>query len=781
MFATSRSILGMNARNRLYISRYNSRSDKRLADNKIFTKQFLESRGLAVARLFHVIKNHNQLTHEFLQSLPENFVIKPNSGLAGEGILVLKKERRGWSTPRGKRYKTDDIYQHCAAILEGKYAISGVHDMALIEETLFPHEDFRSLSTSGLPDVRIIVFRQIPVMAMLRIPTMESEGKANMELGAIAMGIDMGTGKTTGAAQYKHFLTKLPNGEPTTDFQVPFWEEILLASSRIQQATRIGFLGVDIAICSNGIRVLEVNARPGLKIQIANQAPLRARLEKVADLRTNSVQEAVEISKTLFSERRPRLNAPIRPIIGLYELVTIHAADGSVQKLRAKIDPAAEKNTVARKLKASTILDFRLNGKRLRVPVETGTVPTGVDMVLGGKFLGDFLIDPTHNVAPQALEHVVTSTDQKMIQRLDQKLVQIDRAIRVLGALSPQNIQEQKELFFRYPDRSPRFYYRPLPEDLDNWQREIQGLPTVDHPLYGPLYQPKKEELLHKIELIKSRGSSEFTAAAERLYTKASPTLQAQAKAFIKKKSLLSQPDTSPEIDARRVEGIIQKFLKQYQLSHWQIDIIEQSVADIQVLKKGKILLRSGAVFQEHRLRALLAHEIGTHVFRAENGRRQPLHILEQGTAGYLKTEEGIAIYQQNRLGLSLGDKYYRPAYLVLVIAMAKKVGFVELFQWVSRTFPSLSPDHCWILCLRAKRGLTETENPGAFSKDLLYFSGYQEVNHFCENGGLLSDLYWGKLSIADYDSWFLNWREQLKPPVYLLDADHDFVVGKED
>jgi len=85
----SAAILGMNARNLLYISRYNSAASKKFADDKIFTKQFLESRGVGVAKLYQIVKNQRQLTHEFFAGLPESFVIKPNRGFAGGGILVI--------------------------------------------------------------------------------------------------------------------------------------------------------------------------------------------------------------------------------------------------------------------------------------------------------------------------------------------------------------------------------------------------------------------------------------------------------------------------------------------------------------------------------------------------------------------------------------------------------------------------------------------------------------------------------------------------------------------
>jgi hypothetical protein len=180
-FQRSNQILGMNARNLEYVSRHNSSSNKKFADDKIFTKNFLSSRGIGVAKLFYVIKSHTQLTPEFLNALPDSFVLKPNRGFGGGGIHVFMEKKSGkWSTPSGEKFDTDDIYRHCIEILEGKYSISGMRDSVIFEEVLVPHPAFRTLTEVGLPDVRVIVFNRVPVLAMLRVPTEKSDGKANM-------------------------------------------------------------------------------------------------------------------------------------------------------------------------------------------------------------------------------------------------------------------------------------------------------------------------------------------------------------------------------------------------------------------------------------------------------------------------------------------------------------------------------------------------------------------------------------------------------------------------
>lgn len=745
------AILGMNARNLLYISRYNSRANKRFADDKIFTKQFLESRNIGVAKLYHVTKNYRQLTHDFFESLPASFVIKPNRGFGGGGIMVVnEKKGNKWITPSGKKLDEEDLYRHCIDILEGKYSISGTHDDVIFEEKLDPHPDFRHLTQVGLPDVRVIVFNMVPVMAMLRVPTYESDGKANMELGAIAMGIDVGTGFTTGAAKKSKFISKLPNGEKAAGFLIPYWDEILHSVAKIQQVTKIGFLGVDLVITKTGVKVLEVNARPGLKIQVANRTPLQKRLDKVKDLKVLTPEEAVEIAKTLFTEKSIYEHDFVpKPIIGPRNNVLVHtdpphslvgdvSLHATTNKIRPGVLPVGEK-----------VLDLTLEGKRFKLPVEEKADIKEADLLLAAKYLREFYIDPGKLFEPENLVEISTSqVDARMLKKVDEKIVELDTQIKLLSYINPRNIAEQKALFLENPEFSPRFSYRELEMDVDQFRSELKKIPTVNHELF-PLYKAKIKELNQRIDLLDGRGSAEYSELSDQLFGKVTRHLYQEALKFIREYAPNNEPDTSPEIDTKKSIEILEEFLKRYGLSYWKIKMLDDSVADIQVTKRDTILLKKGVKFQANRLQALLVHEIGTHVFRFENGKLQPLQLLERGTAGYLRTEEGLAVWNQNQLGINLGEKFLTPAYQIVALYVAERMGFQDLFHYLKTTF-ELSDDLCWKLCLKAKRGFNNSEEKGAFTKDMVYFAGARDIEKFLKRGGNIADLYVGKITIDD-------------------------------
>ncbi len=745
MFKSS-EILGINARNLLYLSKYNSKANKRFADDKIFTKRFLESRQIGVAKLYHVINNHQQLTNKFFESLPNSFVVKPNHGFAGAGIIVIKnKKEKYWLTISNKKVSQDELFLQCISILEGKYSISGLGDQIIFEEVLEMHSDFRSLTQVGLPDIRVIVFNLVPTIAMLRVPTPESDGKANMELGAIALGIDMGTGKTTGAALYSKYITQLPNGESARNFQIPFWDDILKTSSEIQQYTKIGFLGVDLVITKTGIKILEVNARSGLKIQIANKVALQARLKKIIDLKVLTPANGVKIAKTLFSTKEYKKDVLDKPIIGIKELVILNGE--KPRKCIAQINLQQNKNYISAEYYDGPKLDIIISGKRIKFPVEKAD--TGeFDIILAGKHLYDFYIDPTKEYHPDSSCYKTSNIiNNKILQSIDTKIYLIDTQIKLLKYINPQNLEEQRILFLENPTFSPQFIYRPCNLDFVQMRNDLKRIPEIDH-ILSPLYKEKITELLWKISLLESLDSENFSECSKQVFGSINKSIYQHALRFIKKNSDIID-DTSPILDTKKSIEVLNNFLKKYHLGHWKIKIIEDSVSDIQVTKLDTILLKKNASFSKNRLEALLVHEIGTHVFRFENGKLQPLKILERGTANYLKTEEGLAIWNQNQLGLNFGMKNLTAALHIITIYMAEKLSFVDLFHFLKNTH-NLNNEVAWKHCIKTKRGLKNTEQKSVFTKDSIYFIGNREIEKFVSRGGNVHDLYVGKISVTD-------------------------------
>lgn len=344
----SRSILGMNARNFLYISKYNKSAAKRRADDKLATKKLLIHNNIPTAGLLHIFSTRKNIKNYSWPLPAEGFVIKPARGYGGEGIMVFKKwGYESGTTISDKEYKLKQLQSHILDIFDGIYSLQSLPDKAYIEERIIPDPFFRKLTPIGLPDIRIIVLHKIPVMAMLRIPTEESHGKANLHQGAIGAGIGMRTGITKHAIYKNKSIRFIPGTKiKTSGIKIPNWDEILLTASQAQDLSGLGYAGIDIVFDKlRGAVVLEINSRPGLNIQNANLASLRARLERVENLDVKTSERGVEIAKSVFAEEfSDRVKTEIK-ILSVFEPIII-TSDGRSKQYKAKLDTGAYRTSL---------------------------------------------------------------------------------------------------------------------------------------------------------------------------------------------------------------------------------------------------------------------------------------------------------------------------------------------------------------------------------------------------------------------------------------------------
>ena len=346
----SRQILGMNSRNLEYIRPFNLSRAKKLADDKLLSKKVLAKNDLPVPRLIAKIKTVEELENFDWQTLPEGFALKPNRGFGGEGIIVVygKKKNRtdAWIKADRSLITIEDLKTHIRNILDGSYSLSGTPDTAFFEERMQLLKLFKPYSFKGIPDIRVIVFNKVPVMAMLRLPTKLSGGKANLQQGAIGLGIDLATGTTTSAVQGK---SRIIEYAPDTrlllsGIKIPYWNDILKMAVRAQEISGLGFLGTDIAIDKeHGPVIVELNARPGLSIQIANLSGLKKRLQKVFDLKIKTLEKGIRVGKDLFGgeieEELEEISG--KKVIGTVEKVKLVGKDGKEVEVEAKIDTGA--------------------------------------------------------------------------------------------------------------------------------------------------------------------------------------------------------------------------------------------------------------------------------------------------------------------------------------------------------------------------------------------------------------------------------------------------------
>lgn len=300
-----RGIMGLNERNADFILPYNPRKNYPNVDNKLLTKALAIRAGILVPELYGVV----EIVHEIeglnhLLAKYEDFVIKPAHGAGGEGILIVtSRQNDRYRKNNGESLDHSDVGHHVSNILGGLYSLGGVPDKALIEYRVNFDPIFENISFQGVPDIRVLVFKSIPVLAMMRLPTRLSDGKANLHQGAIGVGIDLSTGRTRAGIWHEKRITEHPDtGSALSGWLIPYWDEILAMTAKCHDFAGLGFIGVDIVLDRDmGPMMLEINARPGLSIQLANSVGLLPRLRHIEGLVNipQGVFERVQLTKRL--------------------------------------------------------------------------------------------------------------------------------------------------------------------------------------------------------------------------------------------------------------------------------------------------------------------------------------------------------------------------------------------------------------------------------------------------------------------------------------------------
>jgi alpha-L-glutamate ligase-like protein len=353
-----RDVLGLNSRNHLYTSVYNSRKGKSIANSKLLTKKTLRANKVRVPETYAVIKGMETLEGFDFLKLPGDFVVKPNNGLGGQGIVVIESQGEyagEWIDSQGTVWGVNDLRLHIGDILAGRYSMDDVSDIAYIEERVRVHPIFEKYSYHGTPDIRVIVFNKIPIMSYVRLPTEESGGRANLFQGAAAVGIDIASGITTYGVHHAKPTEFFPGTRrKLANIQIPQWEEILETAIKASEAIGLGYMASDIVLQPVGDKstpmILEVNAQPGLKIQIANRSGLRERLARVKGLKVLSAKHGIKVAQALFADPKLVEKGLGRKTVGALEEVEVLGHNGKSFEVKAKIDTGADGSSIDRVL-----------------------------------------------------------------------------------------------------------------------------------------------------------------------------------------------------------------------------------------------------------------------------------------------------------------------------------------------------------------------------------------------------------------------------------------------
>ncbi len=325
--------------------------------------------------------------------------------------------------------------------------------------------------------------------------------------------------------------------------------------------------------------------------------------------------------------------------------------------------------------------------------------------------------------------------------KIDKRLTEIATDISVLHSITPKNVIGEKKKFFQSQTYNPQFTYRKKRKtDIEKIYARLNRM-KFDESVMGILLQKKRDDTILRLKIIESVGTDDFYKYSVELYGKPDKRLMKKAESLI---TLKTESDKGETFETKMIKAYFQTAFVKYGIQ-WKIKT-KDMVANAAVNGKTKTLyIKKNSRFTQKFMRQLVVHEIGTHILRVENGLAQPYSLFAKGLPGYLPTEEGLALYNQEIHGCMNPRLFKMYAGRVFAIQYASTSSFRETYTKLLKYF---KPKQAWTLTLRAKRGMTDTEQPGAFTKDHVYLKGYYLIHAFLKKGGNIKDLYYGKIGV---------------------------------
>jgi len=786
MFFKTYWLLGQNARNLNYIKEYNTKFARRLADSKLKTKDFLRANKIAIPETISILTEHNQLDDSIFDKLEPPFVVKPNGGFWGKWILVFDKKDASdnFITNDKQIFTKVELLKHFWEILDWFYSLSWNRDKVVIEKKIELDEEIELLGTFWLPDIRIITFNMVPVMAMLRVPTKQSKWKANLHAWACWVWIDIWTGKLTFITSHWKIIKSIPGIWDVRWLKLPKWDTALVLAVKVQQVTKIWYVWCDIVLDKrDGPLILEINIRPWLEVQVANMAPLKDRLEKVEWIFVNSVDKWVRLWRDLFSwdiEEKIK-SITWKKVIGSREYLHFKFNEKEYKYL-ADIKPSNTKSYIDKnfaldilKLEEDIIEKWTIKFETILLWAEKKTKFIikelwNVNILLWLNALKWFLIDPFKYKKwelPVWDDNVNTWKNtaikrnyEKILTKVDEELLSIDKKLLILKTITPINIKEEKQKFIESEWKYiPEFKYNEFKYNLWELEEQLKKIEISDIPL-ASIYKRKKDEIFNKINLLKAfenKDYKNFTYFSNLVYGNIIPENIDYVNNLLENKNEVK--DEEEYLEYSEIKDLIKKFNHIYNIN---ITLRKWQKAARFVMSWDILYIREWAKVWKKEMRSIIAHEIEWHYLRKINWRKLGYKIFWHWTAHYLEIDEWIAVYNQNRFLWNNDRKFYWIFERYYFTDFALNNSYEKLLNKMLEYY-SWDLDRIFNYILRLKRGMIKFSDEWIFTKDVVYVNWFLKVEDFIKNWWKLEELYIWKISINDLEeiknSYFVNFN----------------------
>lgn len=811
-------VLGINARNLSYIKKFNWKKEIRLANDKLATKKFLSERWIPFAKTYEVIKDRKQLFNIDFWKLPsKDFVIKPNRWSKGKWIYVvkylgneewiIKNEEwiNSWNYIKklaSKFHKMVDKFQNMPNFpykykiwenvvsdnelrryilddLDGKNSMTNGNDKVIIEEKLVPGDTFKDFCKFWLADMRIIVFNLVPVWAMVRIPTEKSGGKANLAAGGIWAWIDIWTWIIKSVyVNHKSYANKFPEEYKHLKWiKIPYRDDILLWSSKIQYFVNLWYLALDWVITDDGPKLLEINARAGLELQNITWIKLAKVLDKISDLKIKYPEKWVEIAKTLFSQEDKEILP--QKILYLSQMWKLKAKVDEIKyynEILVKVDINKSENYVSNDiyqwLKSCNTDDVTLllwendiTIKWIKFLLDKNLSEN--EIILWNNITSNYLIKPI-NKANEFHDIINTKNiqiqEKNRLHAIDDEISRISKKLILSSILKPINYIEEWDKFLQNNWKyNPKFKYnRPDDETLEILVKDLILLQDeLNEKKYDSnftkLFLNKIEELLYRANLInayKKKDYKNILLYNEKLYWKIDNKILQISKDKIFENGSGKTFDLWKILSINEVKEKIENYLEKKWIGWVDIIVSMAHLTRISVLfgKKPRIKISWYIPFQEKELDSILAHEIDTHLNRYVNWSHTMRKIFKEWTWFYLTDEEWLAIFNEKK-NLPSGYEKYSNYKMYFLISEAQKYSFEKLVNLALFFYPNKNLETIFKTILKIKKWIEDTSivsEWAVYFKEKVYLDWYMKINDWVEKWNSIEWMYKGKIKLED-------------------------------
>lgn len=335
---------------------------------------------------------------------------------------------------------------------------------------------------------------------------------------------------------------------------------------------------------------------------------------------------------------------------------------------------------------------------------------------------------------------------KEKVLEIDRKLASIETAYQFLWLISPSNIRQVKETFFESKfEKVLNYHYRLLPIDPDVLKRELYNLKLeeIDDPALSFLFREKREELDLQISMLNARGTSNFFYNSLMLYHGISDKLKKEAETLLKEVDEEEPKKYDYLMDAMDFKNLAEKefsFFREQDKDFYSKVHIRDDV-NIMMVSRGELYLPSDYKMNATETKALVQHEVGTHILTFYNGLKQPLGQLSIGLTDYDTLQEGLAVMAEYLVGgLTANRMRTLAGRVVAASARMEGCGFKEIFRLLHRQYGF---SH-----LRAFNTTSRIMQGSGFIKDIIYLQGIVELKTHLENGGELEPLLLGKFAL---------------------------------